>query len=231
MPHSKAAASNARTKMFAMTTHLGLPSLMLTITPTDDFNFRIRIYSDKYREDKSGQASPSEIDNYERINEFITECNDIRTKYPGLCSWDFEQVLTVTIEHLIGWDSTKGINKENHGIFGDVHGYCHADEEQGRKTLHAHILIWVKEFNDLMNNLHDDTPSEIHRIQLKNYMTKIVQNEFHGPSSAACNDCETRLTPCLPQQLRNLRHETNMDDNSILYCTKCEKNMIMRHYV
>ena len=37
--------------------------------------------------------------------------------------------------------------------------YAIAIEEQGRKTLHAHIQVWIKDFNELQTKLYDQNPS------------------------------------------------------------------------
>jgi hypothetical protein len=68
----------------------------------------------------------------------------IRTKYPGLCAFEFDSnIIQITIEHLLGWDQSKNQNKPNHGIFGKLDGYSsYAVEEQGRKTLHAHMFLF-----------------------------------------------------------------------------------------
>ena len=46
----------------------------------------------------------------------------------------------MVLTELIGYKSPT----KNKGIFGEVEAYCAAIEEQGRKTLHTHILIWLK---------------------------------------------------------------------------------------
>ena len=43
---------------------------------------------------------------------------------------------------MIGWNI-----KEQKGFFGIHIAFGLPIEEQGRKTLHAHILIWIKDFS------------------------------------------------------------------------------------
>ena len=51
------------------------------------------------------------------------------------------------MKDLFGWDAKK--QKGSKGIFGTLDAYAVAHEEQGRKTLHGHWLIWVEDFKRL----------------------------------------------------------------------------------
>ena len=47
----------------------------------------------------------------------------------------------------------KGVAKENEGCFGVPLAACAAVEEQGRKVLHTHVLIWTKDWKKLVEGL------------------------------------------------------------------------------
>ena len=69
----------------------------------------------------------------------------IRARYPGACSLEYQNIMDIVKKVLIGWnDKTKQGSK---GIFGIPIAYVDACEEQGRKTLHSHMNIWIKDFN------------------------------------------------------------------------------------
>ena len=70
-----------------------------------------------------------------------------RLSYPGACSLAFQDVMKMVIHAVIGWDNNKGKGRE--GAFGVPIAYGRADEEQGRNTLHAHIQVWIENFNEL----------------------------------------------------------------------------------
>jgi len=65
------------------------------------------------------------------------------------------QILT---KCLLRWD-TKTQTATGKGILGTVIAFAGADEEQGRKTLHRHWQIWVKEINQTVRDslFHKDT--------------------------------------------------------------------------
>ena len=82
-----------------------------------------------------------------------------RLLYPGACSLEFQNIMQIVIETLFNWDTTNQEAK-GPGIFGTVVAFAPADEEQGRKTLHRHIQLWVKEFDQkLRKELFSDTVS------------------------------------------------------------------------
>ncbi|HSN67496.1 MAG TPA: hypothetical protein VLS94_12715, partial [Fusibacter sp.] len=54
---------------------------------------------------------------------------------------------------LLGWNRAKNENKPDEGLFGDLDAWSYAVEEQGRKTLHAHFLLWVRRWKELLDGL------------------------------------------------------------------------------
>ena len=102
-----------------MAAHFGLSSVMFTVSPDDRMNLRIRIYT---RPGKDVNIPSLEDDVL--LTDFVIDCQEIRTKYPGLCAIDFQNVLNIVIEDIIGFD-----NKNNKGLFGVVDAYCSAVEE------------------------------------------------------------------------------------------------------
>lgn len=74
-----------------------------------------------------------------------------RRKYPGACSLMYQSLINILVESLFQWDIEKQKSK-GVGIFGTTVAFAPADEEQGRKTLHQHIQLWVKEFDSKFRN-------------------------------------------------------------------------------
>ena len=137
MEHTTASSKKNRSRVLGMAAHFGLSSVMFTVSPDDRMNLRIRIYTRPGKD--IDLPDLEEHDSDVLLTDFVIECQEIRTKYPGLCAIDFQNVLNIVIEDIIGFD-----NKNNKGLFGVVDAYCSAVEEQGCKILHTHILIWLK---------------------------------------------------------------------------------------
>ena len=87
-----------------------------------------------------------------QLEEELNELGAIRIKYPGLCALNFEFLLDIVLEYLVGDNCAKK------GVFGIIDGFGVAVEEQGRKTLHAHILVYVKEWNKILEDLNSRSP-------------------------------------------------------------------------
>jgi hypothetical protein len=88
------------------------------------------------------------------------------------------------MECMLRWNVKKKTSKGK-GILGTVLAFFAADEEQGRKTLHHHWQIWVKEINKTLRNClfhEDDTIRDSARKtfckQIDNVITASYGSEF-----------------------------------------------------
>ena len=91
--------------------------------------------------------------------------------------------------------------------------FAAADEEQGRKTLHMHVQLWVKDFNsklraDLFH--HNPYDRQVARDKLKDYIEKIMTTSFGPDLVCHPHGCSgknlSELTDASPQILRDARH-------------------------
>ena len=227
LAYSKHAAKNARHKMFAMIGRFGLPSILFTITPDDNFNFRIKIMS----HEKGGCKNPPDpLASDTLLKEFVIDCAETRVNYPGLCAFDYQNVIAITIHILLGWDTNKQQNIENNGLFGNLSSWCYATEEQGRKTLHAHFLLWVRNWSVVLDNLRDLSRRPLIKRMLEKYAKTIMRAKFLSMDKPIC-DCGNQihtLKKCTNQDLRNLRHQegtTSFGDKSMFWCSVCNKGL------
>ena len=68
----------------------------------------------------------------------------LRITFPGVCAYHFEVALEMILREVVGWDTETNAARREGGLFGRPSAYTVSVEEQGRGTLHAHILIWIK---------------------------------------------------------------------------------------
>ena len=83
-----------------------------------------------------------------------------RVEHPGLCADEYQRLMQLVIKHFFNWD-TKTRNSKGTGLFGEVLAWCLATKEQGQKSLHGHYLVYIKNWNRVMNILQrkqDETP-------------------------------------------------------------------------
>jgi Helitron helicase-like domain at N-terminus len=149
MAHTNAAAKEARQQLYAKCGRFGVPTMMVTVTPVDEINFRIRVLFNSSGE----EAPPKETESNESIREYLLKCSELRRDYPGYCASDYENVMKIFLEHFLGWDEKTHQYVPGSGIFGTVEAWSIVTEEQGRKTLHGHCLVWLKEWPELNNKL------------------------------------------------------------------------------
>jgi hypothetical protein len=76
----------------------------------------------------------------------------LRIDDPGAYEREYNSIMQITMEALVGWDFKEG--KQGFlGIFGEVLGWSDTTEEQGKKTLHSHILLFIALFDRLITML------------------------------------------------------------------------------
>jgi hypothetical protein len=58
----------------------------------------------------------------------------------GACAMHHLAILDIVREHILGWDDVKCTSKPDGGFYGKTECFGLANEEQGRQSLHAHVL-------------------------------------------------------------------------------------------
>ncbi|NND76574.1 MAG: hypothetical protein HKN39_00125, partial [Flavobacteriales bacterium] len=152
--HSNEAAAFARKQYMAFCDTLGLPAIFFSVTPDDSMSFRIKVFVRSGNEVKLPSLNWSDE---ECILDFHLR-ERMRMSYPGICSLEFQSVMDFVWKHIIGWDRKE--HKGKMGIFGVPIAACEADEEQGRKTLHSHWLVWIKDFNSIRSGSYSENSQQ-----------------------------------------------------------------------
>ncbi len=113
--------------------------------------FKIQIISLLSRSFSQHKLTSLKCSEEDCIADFILQ-KDARLKNPGACSLEFQSVMQILTECLVKWD-IKTRTSKGKGILRTVLAFAGADKEQGRKTLHQHWQIWVKELSQTLRNL------------------------------------------------------------------------------
>ena len=143
LPHTRDAAKTARSSMEALQHHFGSGSLFLTVTPDDENSFLIQVLTGDHVDDDRDICDLSD----DELSKRSRQRQELRFKYPGAAAINFEMLLDIVMEEVIGWNRELHSSKVGGGLFGEVIALAMAVEEQGRKTLHAHFVLWVKGYN------------------------------------------------------------------------------------
>ena len=213
--HSNEAASYARQKLFSLWHYFGAPAVFFTVTPCDECSFRVRLYATSKE-----HALPS-IDQIQDQSYCLLDFNTrkkVRSKYPGACALEYQSILQIVINILIGWDSTSRSHKS--GIFGIPLAYADCCEEQARYTLHSHISVWVEGFNKVRNLLYNKNTDIANKAkdELQKYFDTIAQASLGdlydhdtnlSSSPQGISKISDILIPPKDQDLRHMRHHVH----------------------
>jgi len=228
MAHTNEAAKEARNKMFSQWVKHGEPAVFFTVSPCDLVNFRIRLYA----RPKDQHWFPSlDADKDEILKEYEVRAKE-RLACPGGCAMDFCNQMEFVIKHIIGWD------KNNHcsfqggevGAFGEIDAFAEAVEEQGRGTLHAHCVIWIKPVRDMIRALtrrgeNSNDSDEIENMSLVEYFEKVMSCSLFS-DHFECRNCESENSKFVQvdkQSVRNMRHRKGscVHGGKIGLCDSC----------
>jgi len=238
VPHSDGATKRARLEAESFCHKFGSPHVFLTVAPDDESSYFILVHT------LETELLPSDFDpdrlTDEQLNEFYKVRHKTRIKYPGLCATFFEYALNIVLEEVVGWDLTEDKSKEEGGAFGRPLAYTAAVEEQGRRTLHAHILIWLEGMKSLHEQIHSSNRQtqraakrKVERLADLAISTSLMSNNryYSGNRNPFRHECITgaggnpRPTVVDDQSLRNLRNKrTKLNSGgAFAYCKKCTK--------
>ena len=239
-PHSNAAALKARRKGETIQHHFGMPSIFFTVTPDDEYQVLLDIYS--FADLGKTPSNWADVLQYsdEELKEYTGKRLQMRLKFPGLTSWIFQAQIDFIVKLVIGWDVNKGCRTAMDGFFGRCQAFLGGIEEQGRTTLHAHFLIWIRLLQEACKATHNKRKrkreeaevtlvSTIDRTSSCAFLSDINRNEIKKIFSC---DCKRGYPQRLPeivgdQQLRNLRSlEGTKADPTYLSCKDCNKKFV-----
>ena len=124
----------------------------MTITPDDLRNFRVVVYSlSPHKVTAFGEVDSKTFSETDILIDFNVR-REARVEHPGFCAEEYQRMMELVIRHLFNWD-TETQKSNGMGLFGIISAWCLATEEQGRKSLHGHYLLYVEDWNRVMNIL------------------------------------------------------------------------------
>ena len=234
VPHTDEAAKRARRHGEAMQHWFGLPNIFLTASIDDDNNYLIQVYSGIEVDDDTPVATLTD----EQLRDRAKKRTAVRLKYPGICALNFELMLDIIIEEVIGWDVRAHQPREDYeGLFGTPLAFTASIEEQGRTTLHAHMQVWVKHFSELREALHstDTLEATLAKDEIEKTMDSVASTELVNVKDAPAfdHDCTVnnpwhRRKPAVidDQGLRDLRHRHAAGTKGAMfaYCPHCTES-------
>ena len=234
LPHTNEASRKARGLGESMMHHFGMSSVFITVTFDDENSFLMQI------------MSGSTIDDDTPVDELTDQevCNraegrrELRIKFPGLATLNFEILLEILMSEVIGWDMRNNCPNGKQGYCGYPEALNSGFEEQGRRTVHVHMSVWIRGYNRLKETMFFglDREKVKARRELQKFSEHISTTQLFPTQWGALNksfdhDCKEPISTRKPpevvpaQSLRNLRNRKGYKDSKGLFafCTHCDK--------
>ena len=234
LPHTNEASKNARALGEAMQHHFGMSSVFLTVTFDDENSLLMQVMSGVTIDD----GTPvDELNDFDVCNRAAGR-RELRLKFPGIATMNFELLLEILLSEVIGWDMKHNCPNGKDGFFGIPEALSFAVEEQGRKTLHVHMSIWIRAYKELKKQLFfgnlrqkRDAKGELQAYNEHICSTSLFPTEADAVKKSFEHECvkplRQRGVPVVvpDQQLRNLRYRQGYNDSKGLfaYCPDCDK--------
>jgi len=255
LPHTNEASMEARKIYFSYLIKFGLPCIFLTVTPDDQRNYRIVLYDISKTEYQFGVTDVKALSEQEILMNFKMR-KQARVDLPGLCAEEYRRIMDVVTSRLFRWDSTSQ-TAQGTGAFGELLGWTLATEEQGRKTLHGHMLLFVKNWKDVLKTLQtrqkDDREFQQTSKSALDFYRSICsaslfndfasvdgvlnkQSVFHHECSRERRRPKAMRYTCEPvadQILREMRHKQLCHEHGghIATCLKCKHRFTINDVV
>jgi len=242
LPHSNADAYANRKKAFSMQLRFGFPFVFFTVAPDDSSSYTVSVYVGL-------KFNPN--DRLEELTEedFVARATlrqELRIKFAGMGALWYNAVMNAIWKNVLGWNWRT--NQASPGLYGIPEAAMEATEEQTRKRLHSHCLIWIKNASQLLLDLQSSNVDKVLRAKNdiidvldRSTSTKLIDKQalpnriFQHQEPCTTISKQTRTKPhCVsPQQLRNMRHRTGKNEHKgvIAKCSTCGQNYTVEELV
>jgi hypothetical protein len=172
MRHTEEFGRDARKRLRAIMAEESRPSLFVTVNPDDTGSLLIHML-------RGGSRDTA-------IPPFTVRASYL-THFPGASALAFERFLEVLVQIIIGWDEVSMSSTKEGGLFGHPRAFFMAIEEQGRLSLHDHILIWLHGHDRLRERLLQEDGV----AQMQAYLDGAIQTCLPVPE-----DRESQMRTC-----------------------------------
>ena len=226
--HSNEAADYGRKQYMALWNKFGPASVFFTVSPCDECSFRMKLYATS----KEFRLPSSDWPDEQCLLDFKLR-KKLRSTYPGAGAIEFQSLMQIIIEDMIGWDLKQ--NKAHcgrKGVFGIPEAYGATTEEQDRTTLHMHLLLWILNFNKVRHNLfsQDILTREKAKKCLEEYARKVMSASYPDLDLKHCSadgssSCKGDIAGVSDQEIRNMRHKFKciISKGVVATCKSCRK--------
>ena len=197
--HSPQRKTLLRSNLFGLIATFGWPTFFVTLNPSDLTSPIVRLQKIPHQEfdelvellQKRGPLSPEE---FQKSTEFIDAQNG---NDPVLCALYYRHVVTSFERHILGYDSVSRTYQR--GMFGQLLAHFGCTEEQQRKSLHLHLLLWTKDLTDY-EKFQENLKEEEYKNECFSYLEQVIsENQMETPYTTG--DPTSYLCPWITTEL------------------------------
>jgi hypothetical protein len=238
LPHTREAAKKARAKAETLQHHFGIGAIFLTLTFDDENSLLMQIFHGEIIDDLDDVSGLSD----EELAHRSYRREQLRINYPGLAALNFKMLLEVIFQEVVGWDIRTKKPTNEPGYFGKCEAFTFSVEEQGRKTLHVHCILWIEGYQKMLDDTlfgaqEKQRTAKAKAAQFYNHtsttslfagiptwqLSEIFNHECaDGKMSHLADGPTSTVVPklCSTQQLCNLRHQQGYKetDSYVAHC-------------
>lgn len=150
-----------RSEIWSMIVYLGAPVWYITLSPADN-KHPICLYFADNKERLDVQLMRSEDERYRLI-----------ANNPVAGARFFHFMIKMFVKHVLG------VGSDHRGLYGETSGYYGTVEQQGRLTLHLHMLLWIQgSLSPEEIRLRIQNPESAFRRKLVEYLESSHAGEF-----------------------------------------------------
>lgn len=198
-----------RNEVWSLMAYKGAPSWYITLTPADSRHPICLYYADENIEFKP--TIRTDDDRYRLI-----------ANNPVAGARFFHLMVTLFIKHVLGVDT------DHAGLYGETSAYYGTVEQQGRLTLHVHMMIWIKnsltpqEIRDRIMDPNSDFQTRfityLESVNTGSFMTGELSDVHKKIESASLEERYVDPTLVLPEPV------TSKCQNECGHCACCIDN-------
>ena len=242
LPHSNEHAQRNRRRAFSMQLRFGFPFVFFTVAPDDSSSYVVSMYTGLKFNPHDKLEDLTNEDFVQRASKREETC----IKYAGIGALWYGAVMDAIWKHIIGWDWKR--NKASAGLYGTPEAAMQATEEQTRKRLHAHCLVWIEGASEMVQNLQSsneqkrlDSQLDIAEIFDRTTSAKLIDKstlpnsifQHDQPCTHSCAQSRKKPAGVSPQQLRDMRHQVGrkVHNGVIARCDCCKHEYTLEHLV
>jgi hypothetical protein len=193
-------------EIWSLISYLGAPSWFITFAPADNKHPICLYYAD------TKEKFYPELRNSK-------ECYNLIATNPVAGARFFHFMTEMFIKHVLG------IGTDHTGLYGDTAGYYGTVEQQGRLTLHLHLLLWIagsltpQEVRDKIMDVNSDFQKK-----LVEYLESLCVGQFLTGTKAEVSDNVT-----IASNDSNYTDPTYTLPDSPPTCPRCKTKCCLQH--